>query len=325
MQERIPKTIAQVLGINLGVAAVIFLVSISVPIFGFFSALFLPLPVMILRVHMDRRTAGMVTAALVVGMAVILEGPSPDLLFFFELTLAGFILADAFDTGASLEAAFLRSLGAVLGTGVALILLYTTVSTTTLSQMAEAYVATNLQLMSAIYRDMGMSETEMARLADMTRQVSVFLVRTLPAMAGAFTLMILWLNLLMFRRWAFRSGYPLGVQADLKTWKTPDALIWWLIGCGIAVMLPVAALDIIGKNGIIFLITIYFFQGMAIVSFYFEKKQIPALLRVILYTFIFLQQVLIILIIGLGLFDMWADFRRLSRPPTDADAPPREG
>lgn len=322
MEERIPKTTAQVIGTSAGFAAVIFLISISVPIFGFFTALVLPLPVMILRTRLDRRLGAWITGALALGMAIILKGPSPDLLFFSELTLAGFMLADAFDARVSIEAAFLRALVAVMGSGVVLLLLYTNISSATLSQMSEAYVATNLKLMTSIYKEMGMSEVEIERLAEMTRQVSIFLVRTLPALAATFTLVILWLNMLLFRAWAARSRIPVGIPEPIRHWKTPDGLVWGLIGCGIAIALPIDAVSIIGKNGVIVLLTVYFFQGMAIVAFYFNKKQIPPMLRVILYTFIFLQQVLIFLIIGLGLFDLWADFRRLNRSePPDPDRP----
>jgi uncharacterized protein YybS (DUF2232 family) len=55
---------------------------------------------------------------------------------------------------------------------------------------------------------------------------------------------------------------------------------------------------------------IYFFQGIAIVSFYVEKKQFPRLLRVMLYGLIAMQQLLLLLVIAVGFFDTWIDFRR---------------
>ena len=57
--------------------------------------------------------------------------------------------------------------------------------------------------------------------------------------------------------------------------------------------------------------TIYFFQGIAIVSFFFEKKRLPVALRFILYSLIVVQQFLLLLIIGFGFFDMWLNFRKL--------------
>jgi uncharacterized protein YybS (DUF2232 family) len=52
---------------------------------------------------------------------------------------------------------------------------------------------------------------------------------------------------------------------------------------------------------------------MAIVSFYFEKKQVPRFFRILLYTLIALQQLALIAVIGIGLFDMWFNFRKLEK------------
>ena len=67
----------------------------------------------------------------------------------------------------------------------------------------------------------------------------------------------------------------------------------------------------IGMNGVIVLMTVYFFQGIAIVSFFFEKKQLPVALRFILYSLIAIQQLLLLVVIGCGFFDMWLNFRKL--------------
>jgi uncharacterized protein YybS (DUF2232 family) len=104
---------------------------------------------------------------------------------------------------------------------------------------------------------------------------------------------------------------PVPEFGSLNQWRSPEPLVWVAIGCGAMLLLPVAALKIIGINGLIVLMAVYFFQGIAIVSFFFEKKRFPAALRFILYSLIGLQQFLLLLIIGLGFFDMWVDFRKL--------------
>ena len=42
----------------------------------------------------------------------------------------------------------------------------------------------------------------------------------------------------------------------------------------------------------------YFFQGIAIVSFYFDKKRLPRFVRVFLYTLVALQQLVLLAVIG---------------------------
>ena len=97
----------------------------------------------------------------------------------------------------------------------------------------------------------------------------------------------------------------------LNLWKAPDYLVWVLIGCGGFLMLPGSTLKIIGINGLLVLLMIYFFQGIAIVSFFFEKKQFPRLLRIFFYSLIAIQQIILLVVIGLGLFDMWLNFRKI--------------
>lgn len=41
-----------------------------------------------------------------------------------------------------------------------------------------------------------------------------------------------------------------------------------------------------------------------------QKKQFPKVLRALLYGLIALQQLLLLVVIALGFFDMWIDFRR---------------
>jgi uncharacterized protein YybS (DUF2232 family) len=56
---------------------------------------------------------------------------------------------------------------------------------------------------------------------------------------------------------------------------------------------------------------VYFFQGIAIVSFLFQKKSAPFALRSFFYILIAIQPLFMLLVIGVGLFDTWFNFRKL--------------
>ena len=79
------------------------------------------------------------------------------------------------------------------------------------------------------------------------------------------------------------------------------------------VMVPLPPLKVVGINGLLVLMTVYFFQGIAIVSYVFEKKAFPRALRILLYTLIAVQQFLAVAVIGLGFFDIWMNFRKLNK------------
>jgi uncharacterized protein YybS (DUF2232 family) len=95
-------------------------------------------------------------------------------------------------------------------------------------------------------------------------------------------------------------------------WRAPDYLVWGVIGCGLLMLVPDGFAKIIGLNGLITLMMIYFFQGVAIVSFFFEKKQVPRFAKVLLYALLILQEVLLVVIV-IGFIDVWANFRKVEK------------
>ncbi len=161
-----------------------------------------------------------------------------------------------------------------------------------------------------------MPEENIHMISNSLDHIQYVLVRIIPALFIVSTVFVTWANLLLAKP-IFKAKalfYPAFGQLNL--WKAPEPLVWGVIGCGLLILLPVNALKMIGLNGILVFLTIYFFQGIAIVSFYFDKKRFPRLLRVFLYSLIALQQVLLFLIVGLGFFDMWLNLRKLK---TDRD------
>jgi hypothetical protein len=65
---------------------------------------------------------------------------------------------------------------------------------------------------------------------------------------------------------------PYPAYSRLNLWQAPDYLVWGVIGCGLLMLVPDGFAKTIGLNGLITLMMIYFFQGVAIVSFFFRKE-----------------------------------------------------
>ena len=118
-----------------------------------------------------------------------------------------------------------------------------------------------------------------------------------------------------------KKGGPIVVESDQFTvgdvwlYKTrstePDSRV--IVGRieNIEKIGTVVHLKLVGLNGLITLLTVYFFAGIAIVSYFFEKKRFPRILRFFLYSMIGLQQFILLMVIGLGFFDVWLNFRKL--------------
>jgi uncharacterized protein YybS (DUF2232 family) len=183
-----------------------------------------------------------------------------------------------------------------------------------IAAMVSGYIAQNLELTLVLYRNMGMSAETVQLISSSLDKIQYVLIRIIPGLATASTLLVVWASILLagpilkYRR----LFYP--DFGRLDRWKAPDTLVWAVIGCGLAMFLPNATVKMISLNGLIILMTVYFFQGIAIVSFYFEKKRFPRVIRIFLYTLIALQQLILLAVIGLGFFDLWVNFRRLSQP-----------
>ena len=140
-------------------------------------------------------------------------------------------------------------------------------------------------------------------------------MRLIPGLFVVGQLLVCWTSLLLSRPLLIsrRLYYP--AFGALNTWRTPEVMVWWAIGSGVLLLLPSAGIKLIGANGLMIALTLYFFQGIGIVAFFFEKKQLPKGMRFFLYGLIALQQILLLIVIGLGFFDIWINFRKLDSTP----------
>jgi uncharacterized protein YybS (DUF2232 family) len=163
---------------------------------------------------------------------------------------------------------------------------------------------------------MGVPQEQLNFLEDSMAVIEKVLVGVMPAMLIASTLMVVWVNLLSARKLFELRGLVFPDYGPLDRWKAPEVLVWAVIVSGVMLLVPSLAVKTIGLNGLLVMMVIYFFQGMAIVAFFINKKKAPRLVRVVLYGLIALQQLVMLAVIGVGLFDTWFNFRKLEKPLT---------
>ena len=296
---------------GIAITSLIFAVSIYMPIIGFFSALFIPLPTLFYRSKLGRINGAIVPILTFILMLVILGKISIDILFFIELLLIGFVLSELIELKLSIEKTILYVCGSVIFTGIIGIFIYSNISNTGIYSLVTGYVKKNLELTLALYKSMDVSQESIHMISNSFENIQYVLVRIIPALVVSSTFFISWTSLLLAKPLLKSRELFYPSFGPLKLWKAPEYLVWGIIGCGLLLILPNKTIKIFGLNGLLILMTVYFFQGIAIVSFYFEKKNFPRMVRFILYSFIALQQVILLIVIGLGFFDMWLNFRKL--------------
>ena len=307
IQGDIPKDIVS----GIAITGLIFAVSVYMPIIGFFCALFIPLPTLFYRSKLGRTTGAIIPIITIIAMVAVLGGITIDTLFFVELLLLGFVLSELIELGLSIEKTMLYACGSVILVGIVGLLFYSNMSDKGIYALIAEYVSINLKLTLELYENMGVSQESIHMISNSLENIEYVLIRIIPALIVAAIFFVSWTNLLLAKPIFKRRELFYPSFGSLKLWKAPESLVWGIIGCGLLLLLPDKTFKIFGLNGLLILITIYFFQGIAIVSFYFEKKRFPRGLKFFLYSLIALQQAILLVIIGLGFFDMWLNFRKL--------------
>ncbi len=305
------------LAIGIGVTSFLFAITILSPILGFLCVFGIPLPTLIYRAKLGRNLGALVPVGSLAFLVVILGGISLDILYFLELLLIGSVLYETYEHGFSVEKTIGYTCMAAVLAGLITLLVYSVASETGIVSLVSGYIRKNIEATLTLYRQMGMSADNLDLVSESFDQIQYVFVRILPALAVISTLFVAWTSLLLSRPLLRRLKLFCPDFGSLNHWKAPDPLVWAAIGSGLMLLIPATWIKLAGINALLVLMTIYFFQGIAIVSYYFEKKRFPLILRVFLYALIALQQFLLLLIIGLGFFDIWLNIRRL---PVDKSA-----
>ncbi|MGA6926117.1 MAG: YybS family protein [Desulfosarcina sp.] len=309
--------------IAIGVMAtlVIFSVSVLMPVVGFLFSMFIPLPVLFYRAKLGRRLGLVVPLVAIAVMGLVVGGFTMDMLFFSGLMLLGYAMSEMFEKELSVELTVAAACAVVLGAGLIGMLAYSIASGMGMIALVSTYVATNLALSLDLYKGIGIPQETIDAISGSIDQIQYVLVRILPSLIVASTLFVAWTNLIAARPILIRRGLYFPDFGRLNRWRAPEPLVWGVIGCGLILLLPSTGIRLLGVNGLLVLLTVYFIQGIAIVSFYFDKKKLPRTVRIVLYMMIAFQQLFLLVIICIGLFDMWIDFRKLNTNTHEPDPP----
>jgi uncharacterized protein YybS (DUF2232 family) len=161
---------------------------------------------------------------------------------------------------------------------------------------------------------MGFPQESLDILRERGPRIVEMIVQVAPALLFLGVALIVLVNvLLLCRRFPERRAQWVDL-ANLREWKGPEWLVWGLIVCGFVLFIPAAsAIRLIAINLLLVIGAFYFAQGLAIVGYFFDKNNVPRFLRWLTYVLIGFEQIFTLLIVGLGLFDLWGDFRRLRK------------
>jgi uncharacterized protein YybS (DUF2232 family) len=287
-----------------------FLAVVTLPVLGLAVGLLTPLPIAFYF-----RKIGRVYGVLMLAIAALIVsaagGISLAALFLAEFASMGIALSESVRVRLPIgRGVMLTAMASLMGSAL---LLMAVSSGGGLSETIDTAAGHFRQKMAEgieAYRKVGLSEEQVEELRGFTGRLETFVLKAFPSLVFAGTISVALLNLLALKGLLKRKGIE-EYQADPTVWHSPEPLVWVLISGGFLLLLRQGWADVIGLNLLIMAGVIYFFQGLAIVAFYFKKMETPLFFRVLGYFLILFQQIFTILVIGFGLFDLWFDFRRL--------------
>ncbi len=141
-------------------------------------------------------------------------------------------------------------------------------------------------------------------------QMKVVVPMVMPGVLGSLVLLIVWLTMVLGNGLVLKaSGYS--AWPSYRTWQLPERLVWLVIAMGVLAVLPLRPFRLIGVNSVILLSIIYCFQGLSITVFFMNKWNVPLLLRSFFYVMIVFQSLGTVILLIVGIADIWLDFRKL--------------
>ena len=276
----------------------------------------IPLPVFYYLVRLGKKEGSLLirNAILISGGAALLVGSLPLLIFSLTLVPLGIAFSFSLFNRTSPVGAALRG-SLVLGViwlvfWVVFGLIHATNPYTSLLKELDQGLASGF----ALYQENAELPSEtLASIRSAVELLRAFIPKILPALLISVVLSTAWLNLAL-GNWLLKSkDADLSPWPEYKDWQLPDSLVWGvIIGGALLILLP-APLSTLGLNIILICVTVFFFQGLSIVSSLLFKWSVPRPLRFLIYGLIFVQTYGIILLSFFGLADVWADFRKLNQ------------
>lgn len=297
------------------ISSFVFLAVATTPILGSIGLVFIPLPVLYYYSKLGR-TQGLVVfvvSLLVLTISYKFWNLEVNLPFFFLLGSLGLILSEILRKSYSIEKTVFHSTIA-FSTLCFVFLIYHNVKTgKTPWGLIEFYISESIQANIRLYSQLDISSEQINLIKENANQIIAAIISLFPALLLISTSFITWLNIMVGKLIFQKAGMWYPNFGDLEYWKVADWMIWFVIISGGLLMISVGVIKIIALNLLIISLFIYMFQGIAIISFFFKKKNVPEFLRIICYFLIFGQQFLLLLVVGLGLFDIWFNFRKLDK------------
>ena len=295
------------------VLAVIFVLLVFPPM-GALVGILTPFPLAFIFLQRGKQPA-LVLMALIFGVIWFLVGQSQALLFMAEYALMAIILGEMIR--ARFPGGWCIGLSSLISGGLSLFLLVALIGDqeSTIKEFFEKQIRAHFAQSIETFEAVGENKAEIEDMKEFVERMVRIFASSYPAFVLIGSLISAMLNYGLLRMvWGRIYGPGLFSDRSFAEWICPENLVWSFIAASMALFLGKGFVAEVGMNLFVMMMVVYFVQGTSIVIHFLKARKVPVFLWFIFFILIFAQPLLIGLVAGMGVFDMWVDFRKIRSP-----------
>ena len=295
------------------VLAVIFVLVVFPPM-GSLIGMLSPFPLAFIFLQRGKQPA-LALMALIFGVIWFLAGQNQALLFMAEYALMAIMLGEMIR--ARFPGNWCIGLSSLISGGLSLFLLVAIVGNQelTVKEFFEKQIRAHFAQSIETFEAVGENKAEIDDMKAFVERMVGGFASSYPAIVLIGSLISAMVNYGLLRIvWRRIYGPGLFSERSFAEWICPENLVWSLIAASMALFLGRGIVAEIGINLFVIMMVVYFTQGISIVIHFLQVRKVPVFLWFILFILIFAQPLLIGLVAGMGVFDMWVDFRKIRNP-----------
>lgn len=163
-------------------------------------------------------------------------------------------------------------------------------------------------------------QAEMAMIVEQSKEWLAYFPSLIPVIVTIFTLLTVIVNIGIPRLF-YRVAKPMKWAGDFRRLQMPSFLVWLLIASGGLFFINqytihLSLFKVASVNLLIAVLFVYFLQGLSIMAFFLKRYSLLFRFGIYGLLILFFQMVGLV-VVGLGLADMWVDFRKLHKQPVN--------
>ena len=274
-------------------------------------ALLSPFPLVFIFLQRGKQVA-LVLMSLIFGVLWFLVGQDQALLFMAEYAVIALVLGEMIQ--GRYPGDWCIGVSSLVSAGVSIILLVALLGNqeTTVQDFFEKQIRAHFVQSIETFESVEKNKAEIAELKAFVDKTVGGFASAYPAFVFVGSLISAIANYALLRIvWGRIYSSELFSEGTFAEWICPENFIWGFIAASAAWFLGHGIIADVGLNLFVVILVIYFAQGMSIVIHFFRTRKVPVFLWFIFFILIFAQPILIGLIAGLGVFDIWLDFRKI--------------